>query len=259
MPLYQVNNKDISLKYKTCLTVKSLLNMLHYARKGLVLVGLALLILSFSVSPLKADKAAMEKALKGLSERYVGLESFSAAYRRTTTTPSTDSVFKTQASQTANGVLQWKQLSKLRLDQREPSQELLMTDGSTVWWYMPQEKQVRIYRDIDLAGELAPLLTFMSGLKTLRDNFRITEAVKGDARKGQTGLILEPKDNPEEGGLIIVYCDKDFALTGFRLSSLTGEKTDFWLTEPKINPALEDKFFVFEIPKNTIVIEESEE
>jgi outer membrane lipoprotein carrier protein len=219
---------------------------------------LALSFLALSASPLSADRAAVEKALTGLSERYVGLESFSADYSRTTTTPALDNVFRTQANQTAEGIIQWKQISMLRLDQSQPNQEALMTDGQTVWWYLPTEKQVRVYRDIDLAGELAPLLSFMSGIKTLKEKFSIKEVTKEDVRKGQTGLILEQKEGAEEAGQLIIYCDKEFVLTGFRLSSLTGEKTDFFLNDPKVNPGFDDAFFVFKIPRGTTVIEETE-
>ncbi|MDR2387203.1 MAG: outer-membrane lipoprotein carrier protein LolA [Deltaproteobacteria bacterium] len=219
---------------------------------------LSLMILVLSPGLAMADKASMEKALTGLSKRYLGLESFSANYSRTTTTPAMDNIFRSQASQTATGIIQWKQLSKLRLDQELPSPEALMTDGQTVWWYMPTDKQVRVYRDIDLAGELAPLLTFMSGLNTLKEKFNIKEATKDDVRKGQTGLILEDKGGSDQAGQIIIYCDQNFVLTGFRLSSLTGEKTDFFLEKQKINPGFEDDLFVFVIPKGTMVIEETE-
>ncbi|MDR2300816.1 MAG: outer-membrane lipoprotein carrier protein LolA [Deltaproteobacteria bacterium] len=226
--------------------------------KAVSLVFLAGVMLVLSPPSLMADKAGLERALAGLSKRYVGLESFSANYSRTTTTPAMDNIFRTQANQTATGVIQWKQLSKLRLDQNLPSQEALMTDGETVWWYMPTDKQVRVYRDLDLAGELAPLLTFMSGLNTLKEKFNIKEATKEDVRKGQTGLILEEKGGSDESGQIIIYCDKNFVLTGFRLSSLTGEKTDFFLEDQKVNPGFDDKLFVFVIPRGTIVIEETE-
>ncbi|MDR3135617.1 MAG: outer membrane lipoprotein carrier protein LolA, partial [Deltaproteobacteria bacterium] len=199
-----------------------------------VLAVLAIIVLALSAGPLGADQKAVDKALSGLSKRYVGLETFVAKYSRTTTTPALDNVFRTQANQTATGVIQWKQLSKLRLDQNTPNEEAMMTDGQTVWWYLPTEKQVRVYRDIDLAGELAPLLTFLSGLKTLKDKFDIKEAPKEDARKGQTSLVLEEKGASDEAGGLIIYCDKDFSLTGFRLSSLTGEKTDFFLEDQKI-------------------------
>jgi outer membrane lipoprotein-sorting protein len=221
----------------------------------LVLAAFALAASSPGVS--LADQALVDKALSGLSKRYVGLESFSSDYSRTTTTPAMDNVFRTQANQTANGVLRWKKMSKLRLDQSQPSREALMTDGETVWWHLPAENQVRVYREIDLAGELAPLLSFMSGLDVLTERFIVAEAGREDARKGMTGLVLTDKGATEEAGQIVIYCDRQFALTGFRLSSLTGEKTDFFITDPEINPGFEDSLFVLEIPDGARVIEES--
>jgi outer membrane lipoprotein-sorting protein len=204
----------------------------------------------------------VERALKGLAERYQGLTSFSAGYVRTTTTPGTDDIFKGKASQTAKGVITWLAESRLRLDQSEPDPQLMTTDGSVVWWHIPEERQVQVYRDIDLAGELAPLLTFMAGLEALRDRFKIAEAVAyADLREGEIGLILTPKrSGASSAGELIVYCDRETSvLTGFRLGSPTGERTDFRLHDQIDNPGPKEDFFVFKAPRGTRVIEETGE
>jgi chaperone LolA len=211
-----------------------------------------------AVQPLEAAQEALKEAIVGISERYQGLGSLSASYTRTTVAPSTDAVFGNQASHTAKGVLQWKRMAKLRLEQSFPSKELMLTDGETVWWHIPQEKQVHVYRDVDLAGQLAPLLNFMAGLEALEDSYNILSAAQQDQRPEQTALILQPKTDPESLGQLVVYCDSKFRLTGFRLSSLTGEKTDFYLSDIKVNPRFQDDFFVFKVPKGTTVVEETE-
>ncbi|MDR1487605.1 MAG: outer-membrane lipoprotein carrier protein LolA, partial [Deltaproteobacteria bacterium] len=185
--------------------------------------------------------------------------SFSADYTRTTIAPSTDAVFKNQASHTAKGVLQWKKMTMLRLDQGSPSKELLVTDGQTVWWHIPEEKQVFLYRDVDLAGQLGPLLNFLSGLEALTDSYDVLPVLDEEQREDQIGLVLEAKQGEDKAtGKMIIYCDSKFSLTGFRLSSLTGEKTDFYLSNIKINPRFKDEFFVFKVPKGTTVVEETE-
>lgn len=208
-----------------------------------------------------ADAKAVEAALNGLAGRYQGLASFSAGYTRTTTTPSTDPIFKSQASQTARGVITWLAESKLRLDQAEPDEQLMTTDGNTVWWYIPEEKLVYVYRELDLAGELSPLLSFMAGLDALKDRFKIAEAVADDVRQGEIGLILTPKRPAagNAGGELIVYCDRERKLTGFRLSSPTGEKTDFFLFDQKDNPGPKEAFFTFKPPRRVRVVEETRE
>ena len=209
----------------------------------------------------RADDEAIEASLGDLAKRYQGLASFSAGYTRTTTTPSTDPIFKNQASQTAKGVITWLSESKLRLDQSEPDEQMMTTDGKTVWWLIPEEKLVYVYRDLDLAGELAPLLSFMAGLEALKDRFEIAEAEADDIREGETGLVLTPKQSAASnaGGELIVYCDAEGRLTGFRLGSPTGEKTDFFLFDQKDNPGAQESFFVYKPPRGIRVVEETSE
>jgi outer membrane lipoprotein-sorting protein len=227
-------------------------------------LGLAAACLALALAwaaPARADNKSVEAALASLAERYQGLASFSAGYSRTTITPSTDPVFKSQASQTAIGIITWLAESRLRLDQSEPDEQLMTTDGKTVWWHIPEEKLVYVYRDLDLAGELAPLMSFMAGLEALNERFRITEALGADAREGETGLILDPRSprGGERAGELIVYCDAEGRLTGFRLNSPTGEKTDFRLFDQKSNPGPKEAFFVFKPPRGVRVVEETAE
>ncbi|MDR2456115.1 MAG: outer membrane lipoprotein carrier protein LolA [Deltaproteobacteria bacterium] len=214
----------------------------------------------FPAAAARSDDEAVDAALKGLAGRYQGLNSFTARYTRVTTTPSTDTIFKNQASQTARGVITWLAESRLRLDQAEPDVQMMTTDGETVWWHIPDEKLVYVYRDLDLAGELAPLLSFMAGLEALKDRFQIAEAEADDVRQEQTGLVLTPKQpSGEAGGELIVYCDGAGKLTGFRLSSPTGEKTDFFLDGQTDNPGAKPSFFVFKPPRGSRVVEETSE
>ena len=137
----------------------------------------------------------------------------------------------------------------------------MTTDGVTVWWYIPEERQVHVYRDVNLAGELAPLLSFMAGLDALKDDFRISEAVGDDVREGQIGLALvsrRPRPDGRDPARLTIYCDPEHRLTGFRLGSPTGERTDFFLDAIKANPGLADGFFKFKPPRGVRVIEESE-
>ncbi|MDR1657019.1 MAG: outer-membrane lipoprotein carrier protein LolA [Deltaproteobacteria bacterium] len=220
-------------------------------------VMLVLLGWFFPLAQASADAQQTEAALAGLSERYRALNTFVADYTRTATTPSTDVVFSNQATQTATGVLSWKTLSQLRLDQKKPDEQAMMTDGQTVWWYVPEEKQVYVYRDIDLAEQLSPLLSFMAGLEALNDQFVILEAAGQDVREGEIGLILEGKQEADQiADRLIIYCDQQYQLTGFRLISLTGEKTDFFLSKIRVNTKLNDSFFVFKIPRGVEVVEE---
>ncbi|MDR1296200.1 MAG: outer-membrane lipoprotein carrier protein LolA [Deltaproteobacteria bacterium] len=204
------------------------------------------------------DSRAVEEALAGLAERYQGMGSFSADYERTTFSPASDGVFKAQATQTAEGVLEYLAATSLRLDQKKPAVEVMSTDGTTAWWYLKKQNQVHVYRDLDLAGGLSPLLSFLSGLDALREKYLIGPPEAADVREGTTGLVLRDRSDPGGGDYVVVYCGGGHELSGFRLVSMTGEKTDFFLKNQRVNPGFPGERFVFTPPGGTAVIEETE-
>jgi outer membrane lipoprotein carrier protein len=226
------------------------------AFKPLARLGLALALCLLADGPALAAPDG-EAILRGLASRYQGLEGLVADYSRRTQTPLSQEIFQNPGSQAASGRLAWRKPANLRLDQARPAQELLSTDGSTAWWYLPGEKQVHVYRRLDLAGEMAPLLAFLTNLEELKKSFRVKVAPPDPDRPGQAGLILVPRKKDSATGQIVAWSDGEFQLTGFDLLSVTGEKTSFFLTEVRAQ-ALGPGEFAFKVPKGVRVIEETE-
>lgn len=225
--------------------------------KYICLAVLALMAWSVSAGVLTAAPMTKEQIMAGLAGRYRGLTGLTAAYTRVAATPGNEKVFQGGSSQVATGTLYWSRPDKLLLEQSSPKPETLVTNGRTVWWHLPAEKLVYRYRDIDVAGQLKPLMSFLGGLDSLNADFLVSPAPADPARPGQQGLALVPKRGAEGGvDRLIVWCDENFSLTGFRLASVTGETTDFYLTGLAENPRLENSRFSFKIPRGTEVIEE---
>ncbi|MDR1922674.1 MAG: outer-membrane lipoprotein carrier protein LolA [Candidatus Adiutrix sp.] len=221
--------------------------------------ALAFLALAVLSSGAAAAAPGQAEALAGLSARYQNLTSLRAAYIRVASTPSSEQLFKSGSSQTAAGLLSWSRPSKLLLAQASPQPETLVTDGATVWWHIPAEKIAFRYKNIDVASQLKPLLSFLAGLDSLEAAFKVGPAPAGPNRPGQYGLTLSPKE--ADGGTfeqLTVWCDQDFSLTGFRLASATGETTDFTLSALEENPKLDDSIFTFKPPRGTEVIDDDE-
>ena len=216
-------------------------------------------IMSLLGSPIQAAPPSPDQVAAGLAARYNGLTALSAAYRRVAATPAMDKIFKSPAQQVATGVLYWAKPDRLLLDQVSPQPEVMVTDGSTVWWHVPAEKLVYRYRNIDVAGELKPLLVFLSGLEVLTRDFTLSPAPADPARPGQFGLNLTPKQGDRSVDYLTVWCDEAFALTGFGFTALTGEITDFFLNGLMENPLIPAERFAFKIPRGSEVIEEGAE
>ena len=223
---------------------------------NIVLGIVGVLLLSLGSGLAWAAGPTTDQVAAGLAARYGGLTALSAAYRRVAATPAADQVFKSRSQQVATGVLYWARPDRLLLDQVSPQPEVMVTDGTTVWWHVPAEKLVYRYRNIDVAGELKPLLVFLGGLETLTRDFNLSPAPADPARPGQSGLDLTPKGNDRSVDHLTVWCDESFALTGFGFTALTGETTDFFLNGLAENPPLSSEFFAFKIPRGSEVIEE---
>ncbi|MDR1608413.1 MAG: outer membrane lipoprotein carrier protein LolA [Deltaproteobacteria bacterium] len=197
--------------------------------------------------------ATGEEILKGLAKRYQDLEGLSAAYARKTQTALTQDLFMDPSGQ-ASGQLAWRKPALLRLEQKTPTEELMISDGAEVWWHLVAEKQAHVYRQLDLAGEMAPLLSFLTSLAELKKHFRVKKAPNEASRPNQSGLFLDPRQKDSATGQIIAWCDQEFKLTGFDLLTITGEKTSFYLTE--VEPRVMDlDQFSFTPPKGVKVIE----
>ncbi|MDR2459485.1 MAG: outer membrane lipoprotein carrier protein LolA [Deltaproteobacteria bacterium] len=230
-------------------------------RKALFPICLFFALVLFGIAAYGAPKDKVplrEDLLDGLTFRYGGLYSLRAGYTRTTTTPSTDAVFNNQASQVASGVLFWKKPYSLRLEQASPRPEEMLTNGNTAWWYIPEEKIVHVYKDVDISGEFYPLTTFFDGLDELKKYFKISSLAESAGREGEFGFVLTPL---KEGtyGTITVFCDKDSILKGFRMNSVTGEQTDFVLRDLIVNPDIADSRFVYAPIRGVKVLEETME
>jgi outer membrane lipoprotein-sorting protein len=224
---------------------------------ALLAFALLALVLAGAARAAPDGELSLNDLLNSFSDRYRGLANFKASYVRSTATPASDAIFRNKASHVAAGTLYWQKPLRLKLDQNEPDPETMLTDGSAAWWYIPREKTVHVYPELDLEGEFMPLLAFFDGIDSLRQKFSI--ALEGDdpAREGEYGLILTPKEEPARRGIVTVYLDQNSVITGFKIGSPTGEETNFALAGLELNLRLDDSFFKFRAPKGTKVVTEA--
>jgi outer membrane lipoprotein carrier protein len=141
---------------------------------------------------------------------------------------------------------------RFRWDYQRPTQQVVVSDGESLWLYDPDLEQVTVRAlDEGLASTPAMLL---SGEGELEDSFEIARAY---AEGGLDWVELSPR---EEGG--------DFAgvRVGFRgdllaameiLDSL-GQTTRIQFSDVVVNPELDAALFRFEPPEGADVIRDSD-
>jgi outer membrane lipoprotein-sorting protein len=205
-----------------------------------------------------APALAADDVLEAIQRKYAGLKSLAADYTRVTTTKAMEGVFQSESRHTASGVLYYRYPDKLRLDQKRPDAERLITNGRTVWWYIPAEKLVYRYQNVDVYGELKPLLDFLGGIEKLTQRFDVQINPAGTDGQADHRLELTALDEDWSGpeGIVAWFDPDDRTLTGFRLTTLTGEITDFSLSNLEINPDVSPELFGFTIPPDVKLVEE---
>jgi len=183
-----------------------------------------------------------------------------ADYTRVTKSPAMDSLFKSPSAQTASGRLWFKKPGYLRLEQSKPRPETLVTDGSAIWWYIPEEREAQKYTGADLFTELKPLIDFLSGLDRLSQSFDVS---LGQAKEGgatdEYALNLAPKTQGVGPQRISVrFAARDFSLLGFQFVSVLGETTNFVLSGVRLDTGIPAERFTFHPPTGTKVVENPE-
>ena len=224
-----------------------------------LLISLVLLTVS-GATPGLCLALSPEEVVTEVQKKYADLTSLSADYTRITRTPAMEGVFQSSSEQTASGLLQFKKQAKLSLNQGKPETELMVTDGQTVWWYIPGENVVHLYDNVAVYEELKPLLDFLNGLSGLEGRFTIKAIPAGTGNEYNHRLDLQRlKEGSGPAGITVWFRPQNYDLVGFRLISLTGEATDFNLSNLVLNPELEDSVFTFRIPPGTEVLEETDQ
>ncbi len=205
---------------------------------------LTLLLVALSLaSAAPASKAARADTSAQFLERYLrGLSSLQADFRQVSTVAGGD------AAEEAFGRLYLQKPGRFRWDYRQPSEQLIVSDGVNLWLFDRELEQVTV-KPIDESLATTPAL-LLAGKSSVSDSFTISEA---GSRDGVDWILLQPK-----------RADTDFV--EFRLGFASGElramelkdklqqTTRIEFSQLERNARLAGELFVFTPPDGVDVI-----
>jgi len=161
-----------------------------------------------------------------------------------------------------------------RWDYDQPTTQEIVSDGETVWVYLPDNNQV-IQSEIELAAQSRPddPVTFLTGLGNLSRDFQIGWAEPNRDMDGNFILELSPRRaSPMIQRLLLVVNREAVAPSGrpasfgdiFPLLSSTvfdpsGNSTIIEFSAPRVNRGIPDSTFRFMPPAGVEVIRPSNE
>ncbi len=203
-----------------------------------------LLILSILLPTPPAESITAQEILQKVEERYENLTDFQAAFQQTVTIDSADT-----AGTLASGTLWVKKPARFRL---ELEHQTTVSDGITLWTYVPVHNQVLVDAADTTGGGMRPDQLFLTYFQDAQATLLGTEPVAGfDCYH----LCLCPTEDAAISSLQ-VWVDKDTWLARrLKFTDSGGMITQYRFTEMKTNPGLADSLFVFQAPDTVEVID----
>ncbi|HJX34045.1 MAG TPA: hypothetical protein VJ373_02630, partial [Desulfatiglandales bacterium] len=130
---------------------------------------LAVFLLLFAVASLSYSLPAhgddsLNVVLNGILKRYGDLPGLAVNYQREIITKSAAILGDEMKTDLAAGRFIFKSPHYLKVIQNLPREEIIITDGQIIWWYIPDKKVVYRYPADKLGKELKLLSDIFKGL-----------------------------------------------------------------------------------------------
>ncbi len=204
-------------------------------------LALAVALLTVSL-PVAADVAADTAALARVQDYVAALRTLRAEFRQEVSDASG------AVREQADGVLALAKPGRFRWDYRNPSEQLLVSDGETVWLYDVDLAQVTV-RSVGQSLSNTPAM-LLSGTGNVDETFDVKADGSAD---GLDWVQLEPKlDDTDFRSVRLGFAGKE--LLRMELSDRLGQTTRIQFTRIERNPVLEPGLFSFTPPAGVDVV-----
>ena len=207
-------------------------------------LAVLLALLMSAAIPRAQAKQPADVLARDLQARYQLVRDFSADFVQSYR----GGVLKTQT--TESGTVAVKKPGKMRWTYVKPERKELVSNGSQMFWYIPEDKQVTVWNTADRAT--TPDL-FLSGRGDIARDF--TPSYVESAVAGTIALKLVPrKSEPEYEYLILALDPAKLQIRGLTTRDHQGGDSTWIFANMKENRGLSDKDFEFNRPRGVTVV-----
>src|SRR5436190_7992050 len=213
-----------------------------------VLICVASLAALTTLRPVAAEPTADEFA-QAVQKKYDGIRDFSADFVHAYE----GGALHKQV--TERGRLFIKKPGKMRWEYTAPEEKLFVSDGTKMYSYLPQDKQV-IVSSVPREDEATTPTLFLAGKGNLTRDFTpsFVDLPKGMPAGSRT-LKLVPKNRQRDyDWLMLVLDPATLAFRGLVTVDAQGGISTFSFANLKENSGLADKEFTFKIPRGVDIV-----
>jgi len=213
-----------------------------------LLITAAVSALLFAAAPPPAAAISASEVARGVESKYSSLKDLSADFRQESR------IVTLGRSRIKGGTIRFEKPGRMRWDYHGPDPQMLVSDGRTLWFYRPGQKQV-VIQDISAAFTNQTPLLFLFGAGNLAEEFDWDEKDLEENSDGTYTLAMRPKEEtPDLIALTLEVRAVDFSIGATVLEDAFGNVTRLEFSEEKENQGLPDEIFTFVVPEGTEVI-----
>ncbi|MGD8226706.1 MAG: outer membrane lipoprotein carrier protein LolA [Desulfobacteraceae bacterium] len=215
---------------------------------------LLLLLLLWPTSLAKADMKLTE-ILAGIQKRYGDLPGLSIPYKREIITRSMALLGGSTEADMASGQIHFRSPKFLRVQQDTPKPETIISDGNTLWWYIPHKNQVYQYPSHRLGKEIQLLNDIFQGLRAVEESFDVILMETDERGAYQLKLIPNPPW-AEIQHIMLSISEEDYTIRKVETHNQIGGITRFILGDLSVKEKFPEDFFKFVAPEGVKVIQQ---
>ena len=221
-------------------------------KRSVTLVRLVFtLVFAVGVAAQLAAQPDVHTVADKVDQRYNHLQTLEAQFSETYS--------GARMTRTESGTLTLKKPGRMRWDYDQPRPKMFLTDGTTAWFYVPGERQVR-RAPVKQLDDLRSPLRYLLGKTKLEKEF-VSLAIATDAKPVNAGdIVLRgiPKGMQERVAQTLVEVTPDGLITRIEVQELDGSVTEFRFLQQRENVQLADQHFRFTPPPGVEVVQGTE-
>ncbi len=201
-------------------------------------------------APSKADALPKVHSIaQAVDEHYNRLRSFQADFAQIYTGSGME--------RSESGILRLKKPGKMRWEYRSPQEKLFVSNGTSAWLYLPQEKQVRKSALKDLDDLRSPLAFLLGKTKLEKELQGLSFAPDIQAwHAGNWVLRGVPKGMEDRVEQIVLEVGPDFRIARILIHGRDDSITEYRFSNQTENIPLSDDQFQFTPPPGTETVDE---
>ena len=185
-----------------------------------------------------------------IQKQYQSIRSFSGRFIQSSHIADTET-----GPKIAEGLVSYKRPGKMHWLYESPEEQLLVTNGQTIWLYDPLLENVTVQKLEKITEGTA--LSFLLGLGNLQTDFNHREISK-NLLIGQDGLIVELEPKNSTANLAFIQLNVHPETYNLQTIALMDQQDNYrtiQLINMKYSLEIEDNFFEFTVTNDMEVIE----